>query len=102
MTLHETKLKSLKNVLVGCLGYDWDELDNYDMTQPDDMDESGSGGAWDLAGAIADNVLDKLFDLNDNRNDRDLETVYYQTHGDLQSLLYNLLCEYKDEQEPNE
>lgn len=57
MTLHETKLKSLKNVLVGCLGYDWDELDNYDMTQPDDMDESGSGGAWDLAGAIADNVF---------------------------------------------
>ena len=97
MTLHETKLKSLKNVLVGCLGYDWDELDNYDMTQPDDMDESGSGGAWDLAGAIADNVLDELY----NQDSVD-DMLYQRIKDNLQSLLYNLLCEYKDEQEPNE
>ena len=97
MTLHETKLKSLKNILVGCLGYDWDELDNYDMTQPDDMDESGSGGAWDLAGAIADNVLDELYN-----QDSVSDMLYQRIKDNLQSLLYNLLCEYKDEQEPNE
>ena len=97
MTLHETKLKSLKNVLVGCLGYDWDELDNYDMTQPDDMDESGSGGAWDLAGAIADNVLDELYN-----QDSVSDMLYQRIKDNLQSLLYNLLCEYKDEKEPND
>lgn len=71
-------------------------VNNYDFTQDDDCDESGSGGVWDLAGVVADSLLDKLFELNDSRNDRDLETVYYQTHADLQSLLYNLLRTFTD------
>lgn len=101
-TLHDIKLKTLKNIFAGCLDFKYDIIDNYDFTQPDGCDESGSGGCWDLAGVVADNLLDKLFELNDNRNDRDLETVYYQTHADLQSLLYNMFCEYKDERDDDD
>lgn len=90
-------IQGLKNVLQGCCGFKYDIVANYDFTQPDAMDESGSGGAWDLAAVVADNMLGELFELNDSRDDYDLETVYYQTHSDLQSLLYNLFCEYKTE-----
>lgn len=97
MTLHETKLQGLKNILKGCCGFKYDIVANYDFTQPDDMDESDSGGAWDLAGVIADNVLDELY----NQDSVD-DMLYQRIKDNLQSLLYNLLCEYKDEQEPNE
>lgn len=95
-------IQALKNIIKGCCDFGYDIVDNYDFTQPDGCDESGSGGAWDLAGVVADNLLDKLFELNDSRNDRDLETVYYQIHADLQSLLYNLFCEYKTETSDDE
>lgn len=93
-TLHDIKLKTLKNILAGCLDFNYDVIDNYDFTQPDDMDESGSGGVWDLAGTIADKCLENIYE-NENVDDID-----YQTTKDLiQSLLYNLFCDYKDEQE---
>lgn len=97
MTLHETKLKSLKNLFVGCLGFKYDIVSNYDFTQPDDMDESGSGGCWDLAGAVADNLLSDIY-IYEKVDDK----LYQRTKDYIQSFVYGMLCEYKDEQEPNE
>lgn len=53
---------------------------DYDFTQPDSMDESGSEGLWDLAGAITIEFGERLRDA-----DRDK----------LQTLLYNLLGNYR-------
>ena len=85
-------IKNLKNVLKGCCDFGYDIVANYDFTQPDSMVESDSGGAWDLAGVVADNVLENLYE-NESLSDLD----YQNTKDNLQSLLYNLFCEYKTE-----
>lgn len=56
----------------------------YDLTQPDSMDESDSGGVWDLASNIADDILEPFQDTAD---DPELEAG----KSTLQSLLYNLM-----------
>lgn len=80
------KLQTLQNILNYC-GLDEFDLNDYDFTQPDSMDESDSGGAWDAARDIADTILEQ-----------------YSVDGveTLQSLLYNLFCAYKTEIDPDE
>ena len=56
------------------------DVSDFDLTQPDAMDESGSGGIWDLAGELTLEFGERLRD-----SDRDR----------LQSLLYNLLATYR-------
>lgn len=90
-------IQALKNIIKGCCDFGYDIVDNYDFTQPDGCDESGSGGCWDLSGVIADNVLTELYEceqVNDN--------LYQRTKDNLQSLLYNLFCEYKTETSDDE
>ena len=90
-------IQSLKNIIKGCCDFGYDIVDNYDFTQDDSCDESGSGGAWDLAGMVADNILTELYEceqVNDN--------LYQRTKDNLQSLLYNLFCEYKTETSDDE
>ena len=90
-------IQALKNIIKGCCDFGYDIVDNYDFTQPDGCDESGSGGAWDLAGMVADNILTELYEceqVNDN--------LYQRTKDNLQSLLYNLFCEYKTETSDDE
>ena len=70
-------------------------VEDFDFTQPDSMDESGSEGVWDFAGVVAQEILAKTmgkdwFDISDNR--------YYDARDSLQSLLYNLMCDYKTEE----
>ena len=55
-------LQSLKNILQGCCEFNYDIVANYDFTQDDSCDESDSGGAWDLAGVVADNVLADIYE----------------------------------------
>lgn len=93
-TLHDIKLKTLKNILAGCLDFNYDIIDNYDFTQPDSVDESGSGGVWDLAGIVADNLLAEIYEIESVD-----DLLYQRTKDSIQSLLYNLFCDYKDEQE---
>lgn len=88
------KLESLQGIIKGVLGYDWNIVESYDFTQPDGVDESGSGGVWDLAGIIADKCLENIYE-NENVDDMD----YQITKDSIQALLYNLFCDYKDEQE---
>ena len=85
-------LQSLKNILKGVCGFEYDIVDNYDFTQDDSCDESGSGGAWDLAGVVADETLSDIFESEKIDDD-----LYQCTKDNLQSLLYNLFCEYKTE-----
>lgn len=87
-------LQNLKNILKGCCDFNYDIVANYDFTQDDSMDESGSGGAWDLAGIVADDCLSEIYE---NESVDDL--LYQRTKDNLQSLLYNLFCEYKTETE---
>lgn len=87
-----TKLDTLKAIIENA-GIEVDPND-FDFTQPDSMDESGSEGAWDCAGIVAQEILAKIcgkdwFDISDNR--------YYDARDSLQSLLYNLMCDFKDE-----
>lgn len=83
------KLKTLEAILNGaCLG-DVD-LSYYDLTIPDDMDESGAGGAWDLSGAIAQKLLTLLYN-DESKNDR----LLWHTQEQIQSLVYNFITEYK-------
>lgn len=93
ITMHEMKLKTLKNIFAGCLDFEYDIVANYDFTQPDSMDESGSGGCWDLAGIVADDLLSEIYELDDKIDD----LLYQRTKDKIQSLLYNLFCEYKTE-----
>lgn len=86
-------IQELKNVLQGCCDFGYDIVANYDFTQDDSMDESGSGGAWDLAGIVAENVLAEIYE-QDSIDD----LLYQRTKDNLQSLLYNLFCAYKTEQ----
>ena len=91
-TLQNTKLKTLKNIFAGCLDFKYDIIDNYDFTQPDDCDESGSGGCWDLAGVVADDLLSEIYE-----SERVDDKLYQRTKDKIQSLLYNMFCDYKDE-----
>lgn len=90
-------IQSLKNVLQGCCDFGYDIVANYDFTQDDGCDESGSGGAWDLAGVVADNVLAEIYE-----QDSVSDLLYQRTKDNLQSLLYNLFCEYKTEQDTDD
>lgn len=56
------------------------DLTDFDLTQPDAMDEADSGGLWDLAGEVAMEFGKGLFD--DKRDN-------------LQTLLYNLMATYR-------
>lgn len=88
----QEKLKTLQNILTGC-GYKNIKVADYDHTQPDSMDESDSGGFWDLARDVAELALDDLFDdieIGDN--------AYQNAFDNMQSLLYNLFCVFKTEQ----
>ena len=89
------KIKTLQGILKGCLSHEYD-LTDYDFTQPDSMDEADSGGVWDLAGDIVDN----LFEICET-DETELDVVD-SVKMELQSLLYNLMCEYKTEQDDNE
>lgn len=90
-------IQSLKNVLQACCGFNYDIVANYDFTLPDDCDESGAGGAWDLAGVVADDCLSEIYE---NESVDDL--LYQRTKDEIQSLLYNLFCEYKTETETDD
>lgn len=90
-------IQSLKNVLQGCCGFNYDIVANYDFTLHDGCDESGAGGAWDLAGVVADDILSEIYE---NESVDDL--LYQRTKDNLQSLLYNLFCEYKTETDDDE
>ena len=89
------KLKTLQAIFNNCGFINWD-LTEYDFTQPDAMDESGSGGVWDLAGDIAATCLERVATINTDTD------TFNGTKAELQSLLYNLMCDYKDEQEQDE
>lgn len=84
------KLKTLQAILDNC-GFDFVCVGDYDFTQPDSMDESDSGGVWDLAGTIADWCCSGCSGMDTDTDDYDKINSY------LQSLLYNLMCSYKDE-----
>lgn len=90
-------IQSLKNVLQGCCDFGYDIVANYDFSLPDGCDESGAGGAWDLSGVVADNILSDLFE-----SEKIDDLLYQRTKDNLQSLLYNLFCEYKTETDDNE
>lgn len=95
MTKLERKLKTLQAIIENA-GFNFVNVNDYDFTQPDAMDESDSGGVWDLAGFIAAWCLDTVSDIDTDTDE------YNQTKCMLQSLLYNLMCDYKDEQEQDE
>lgn len=67
-----------------------DCFDAYAINQPDDMDESESGGLWDMAGDIAIEFCPLGYTDSDGRNLDDESEK-------LQSLLYNLLATYRVE-----
>lgn len=67
-----------------------DCFESYEINQPDDMDESESGGLWDMAGDPATEFCPIGYTDSDGRNlDDECEK--------LQSLLYNLLATYRVE-----
>lgn len=68
---------------------------NYDMTIPDGVDEKDAGGAWDMAGVIADYILRGLYETAPARE-------YDVAMDKMQSLLYGFICDYKDEQETDD
>lgn len=82
----QDKQKTLQAILDGAnLRYN---VNDYDLTQPEPMDEQGSGGLWDLAGDIA-------YELAATKNNAET---------DLQTLLYNLMSDFRhaDETDDNE
>lgn len=81
------KLKTLQAIIDGA-NIRGVKVENYSHTQPDDMDESGSGGFWDLAGALSD-ILGRESDTDDKG------ACAPQPGACLQSLLYNLMCPFK-------
>lgn len=97
----ENKLKTLQGIFDGC-GLEYN-TDDFDFTQPDAMDESGSGGAWDMAELMAQEIIasafgQEWFDEIENANEKHL----YAARDTLQSLLYNLFCAYKTETDDDE
>lgn len=79
---------TLQTILDQCINRKID-LNCYDMTLIDSLDESGRGGFWDLAGDLADYFLESVQTL-----DTDTDSFNY-TRTELQSLLYNLLVSYR-------
>lgn len=69
-----------------------DCFESYEINQPDAMDESDSGGLWDMAGEIASRSLYRVCD--DINTDTD---EFNATYSSLQDLLYNLLATYRVE-----
>lgn len=94
--MSNNKLEILQTILNTADISDIDVAD-YDMAQPDGMDESGSGGAWDMARDIAYELLEPLFDIYEIPI-RKLDAVQNQIQG----LIYNLITEYKDEKETDD
>lgn len=96
--MSNNKLETLQAIINSADIYNVN-VSNYDMTQPGDWDESGSGGAWDMAGHVAMEILGDLYDINnDNLPDRTLGDIKDRWH----QLLYNFITEYKDEQETDD
>lgn len=85
------KLKTLQAIIDGA-GIEGVKVEDYDHTQPDGMDESQSGGFWDMAGDIAF-ILCPTGYTDDDGHNLDAEA------GQLQSLLYNLMCPFKTTRE---
>lgn len=85
------KLKTLQAIITGA-GIDGIDVNGYDFTLPDDADESQAGGVWDLAGDIAESVLIEIYET-----DADVipDNMLYGVKEKIQSLLYNLMCDYK-------
>lgn len=86
------KLERIQEIL-NRSGFKWLRVSDYDFTQPDDMDEMDSDGVWDLATNITDWCLDNL-------NQDDFCVADCKAYGNircmLQTMLYNLIAEYKD------
>lgn len=60
---------------------------DYDSTLPDAMDERDAGGLWDLAGVLSD-ILGRDTENGGARAS--------QPGADLQTLLYELMCQFKN------
>lgn len=67
---------------------------DYDTTLPDDMDERDAGGLWDLAGVLAD-----ILGRESETDERGARTP--QPGACLQTLLYELMCKFKNETTEN-
>lgn len=80
----------LQGIFNAC-GLEHITVNNYDFTQDDDCDESGSGGVWDLASIVADSLLAEIYE-----QDKIDDKIYARTKDYLQSLLYNLLRTFTD------
>lgn len=67
--------------------------DRYNMKLSDGIDESGTGGAWDMAGHAAMEILGDLYNIDDDKlSDRTLGNIKDR----LQELLYNFITEFKE------
>ena len=82
------KQMTLQTILDQCINRKID-LNCYDMTLIDSLDESGRGGFWDLAGDLADYFLENVQTLDTDTD------IFNYTRTELQSLLYNLLVNYR-------
>ena len=71
------------------------DVSDFDLTQPDDMDESGSGGIWDLAGITTQEIVAEMFggDWFDIKGIS--EKRLYNARDKFQTLLYNLMSTYR-------
>lgn len=75
-----------------------DCFESYEINQPDAMDESDSGGLWDMAGEIASRSLYRACGNADTDTNE-----FNAAYSSLQDLLYNLLASYRiDEPETEE
>lgn len=92
----DDKLKTLQATINGAdiKGVD---VNDYDFTQPDAADESDSGGVWDLAGDIAWQALREIYGI-----DAVPDHLLIDAKEKIQSLLYNLMSDYKDEKDDDE
>lgn len=89
--MNNNKLETLQAIIDAACVHGM-RVSDYDMTIPYDADEKDSGGAWDMAGDIADYILRGLYETAPARE-------YDGAMDKLQSLLYRFICDYKDEQE---
>ena len=85
----EGKLKRLQEILDRS-GFTWIHVKDYDFTQEDDMDEMDTDGVWGLATHITDWCLNNLSD-----DIADMAS-YGQVRCVMQTVLYNLIAEYKE------
>ena len=89
------KLKVLQIILDNA-GLKRTKVEHYDFTQPDDIDESYSGGIWDFSYSVARELLDDLYE-NESVSDRELDNLKDR----VAELLYNLFSEYRIETNGN-